>query len=142
MDKVVKKGDKVKVNYVGTLEDGTVFDDSEKHGHPLEFVVGEGQVIPGFDKAVEGMKVGEEKDVKIEAKDAYGEYRDDLLKDVPKSSIPEEAKEGMMLIMNQPDGQQIPVVLKEFRGDMAVIDFNHPLAGKNLIFKIKLVEIY
>ncbi len=141
MDKVAKKGDTVKVNYIGTLEDGTVFDDSEKHNHPLEFKIGEHQVIPGFEKAVEGMKIGEEKTIKLNSSEAYGEYREDLLKEVPKNQIPEEAKEGMILIMNQPDGRQIPVVLKEFKGDMAIIDFNHPLAGKNLNFKIKLLEI-
>ena len=137
-----KKGDKVKVEYEGKLDDGSVFDSSKTHGHPLEFEVGAQMVIPGFDQAIEGMNVGDEKDVKIDAKDAYGEPNSELVKSVPKDKIPAEAlKEGAVLGMTLPNGQQIPAVVKEIGENEVKIDLNHPLAGKNLNFHIKLVEI-
>lgn len=141
----VEKGDKVKVEYEGTFDDGTVFDSSKhgEHSHPLEFEVGAGNVIPGFDSAVIGMKEGEEKDVVIEAKDAYGEYKEELTKEIPRDMLPKDdrVKEGAMLMMANPQGQQFPVVVKELKEDRAKIDFNHPLAGKKLHFKIKVVSI-
>lgn len=142
---VVKKGDKVKVEYEGRFEDGTVFDSSKHgdHSHPLEFEVGSGQVIKGFDDAVVGMEKDEEKEITLKSEEAYGEARDDLKKDVPKTALPEgqEPKEGMVLIMNSPDGRQIPVKIAEVKDEAIVVDFNHPLAGRTLIFKFKIVEI-
>ncbi|MBN2101373.1 MAG: peptidylprolyl isomerase [Candidatus Aenigmarchaeota archaeon] len=140
----VKKGDKVKVDYTGTLDDGTVFDSSthDGHSHPLEFEVGSGQLIKGFDEAVVGMEVDDEKDIHIEAKDAYGDPNPQLMQKVPREHLPkEELKEGMMLAMSLPNGQQIPGTIKEIGEKEVTIDFNHPLAGKALNFKIKLVEI-
>ena len=139
----VQKGNKVKVEYEGKFETGEVFDSSEKAGKPLEFEAGEGQVIPGFDNALIGMEKGEEKEVTIEAKDAYGERREELKQEVPKEKLPQEAelKPGMMLMVGTPDGKQMPVVITEITDKGAMIDFNHPLAGKKLIFKIKLVDI-
>ena len=140
----VKKGDKVKVEYVGTLDDGTVFDSTshEGHSHPLTFVVGSGEIIKGFDDAVVGMEVGEEKEIRIEAKDAYGDPNPQLVQKVPRNELPkEELKAGMTLAMTLPTGQQIPVLIKEINEKEAVLDLNHPLAGKALNFKIKLVEI-
>lgn len=142
----IKKGDKIKVDYEGTFDDGTVFDSSKHgdHSHPLEFEVGSGQVIPGFDAVVLGMEKEEEKEFVIEAKDAYGEYREELMKEVPRDMLPKDdrVKEGAMLMMGNPQtGQQIPVVVKKIEKDKAILDFNHPLAGKRLHFKIKIVEI-
>lgn len=137
----VKKGDKVKVHYTGTFKDGTEFDSSEKHGHPLEFEVGIGQVIPGFDRAVVGMKVGEEKAVVIPSTEAYGDPNPEMVKKIPRDKIPAEAKQGMMLAMNLPNGVQLPAKIVELNEQFALIDLNHPLVGKELHFKLKLMEI-
>lgn len=138
----VKKGDKVKVEYTGTLDDGTVFD-SSKGRDPLEFEVGSGQVIKGFDSAVVGMNKGEEKEVKIKAEDAYGNHNPQLVKKVPKENLPktQDPKVGMFLMLNLPDGQQFPAMISEVADKEVTIDLNHPLAGKNLNFKIKVVEV-
>lgn len=141
----VKKGDKIKVDYTGTLDDGAVFDSSTHgdHSHPLEFEAGTGQVIKGFDEAVLGMNKGEEKAFKIASKDAYGEPVADLVKKVPRQVLPPEPepKAGMMLALKTPDGNQFPAKIKEVTKTEVTIDLNHPLAGKNLNFKIKLVDI-
>ncbi len=141
----VKKGSKIKVEYEGKLDNGEIFDSSlhGDHSHPLEFVVGEGQVIPGFDKAVMGMKMGEEKEFEIEPKEAYGGYDDRLKKDIPKSALPQEQepKEGMVLLLGTPDGKQFPVKIFGVDKENITVDFNHPLAGKKLHFKIKIVEV-
>jgi len=141
----VKKGDKIKVDYTGKLDDGTVFDSSTHgdHSHPLEFVAGEGKVIKGFDDAVMGMEKGEEKEFKIDKKDAYGEHNPEAIKNIPKSALPpgQEPKPGMMLAMATPDGQQIPVKIKDVTETEIVLDANHPLAGKDLTFNIKIVDI-
>ena len=136
-----KKGSKVKVEYTGKFEDGTIFDSSKNHGQPLEFEVGAGMVVPGFDNAVLGMEKGEEKEVTIPAKEAYGEHTDELVKDVPKNKMPEGVEEGMVLGMSLPNGHQIPARVVQVTDSHVKIDLNHPLAGKTLIFEIKLVEI-
>jgi len=137
----VKKGDKIKVEYTGKLEDGTVFDASEKHGQPLEFETGAGQVIKGFDDAVIGMKQGEEKEVNIPSAEAYGEPKPELLKKIPRDQLPkdQDPKVGMVLVMKTPDGQQIPTKIAEVSDTDVTLDLNHPLAGKNLIFNIKII---
>ena len=139
----IKKGDKIKVEYKGTLEDGTIFDSSEKHGKPLEFEAGAGMVIKGFDEAVIGMEKGEEKEIKLQPTEAYGEPRPELMKKIPRDKLPKEPepKPGMMLAMGTPDGKQFPAMIKEVDEKEITIDLNHPLAGKNLNFKIKIVEI-
>ena len=139
----VKKGDKIKVEYTGTLEDGTVFDSSEKHGQPLEFEVGAGQLIKGFDEAVVGMKKGEEKDIKIQPAEAYGDPKPELVKKVPKEQLPAnmELKPGMVLAIALPNGAKVPAAVKEVGDKDITIDLNHPLSGKVLNFKIKLVDI-
>ena len=137
----VKKGDKIKIEYTGTLEDGTVFDSSEKHGQPSEFEVGSGMVIPGFDKAVMGMEKDEEKEVTIQPADAYGEPNPQLVKDIPKDQLPPEAKEGAMLMMQLPNGAKMPAKITKMTEENATLDLNHPLAGKVLKFKIKVVDI-
>ena len=139
----LKKGQKVKVEYEGKLEDGTLFDSSERAGKPLEFTIGEKMVIPGFEAGIVEMKKGEEKEIKISPKDAYGEERKDLVKEVPKDALPkgQEPKEGMMLALQSPDGRQIPAKITKVTDKSIMIDLNHPLAGKTLIFKVKLVDI-
>ncbi len=137
------KGDTVKVNYTGKLEDGSVFDSSENR-EPLEFTMGEGQLIKGFEKAVDGMEAGESTTVNIPSKEAYGERRDDLEMDIAKSELPDEVEpeEGMQLQMKQQEnGQIIPVQITGVADDKVTIDANHPLAGKDLIFDIEVVEV-
>lgn len=141
----VKKGDKIKVDYEGRFESGEVFDSSKHgdHSHPLEFEVGSGQVIKGFDDAVLGMKKGEEKEFKIPAKEAYGEHRKELEQRITKDQLVLDKKPevGMILGLNTPDGRQAAVPVVAVDDDSITLDLNHPLAGKNLIFKIKLVSI-
>ena len=140
----IKKGSKIKVEYEGTLDNGEVFDTS-KGRDPLEFTVGEGKIIPGFENALIGMKKGEEKKIKIESKDAYGETNPELLKKLPKTQLPEDAREkikpGMVLGMKAPDGRQVPVRVTGVGDSDITLDLNHPLAGKNLNFKLKVIDV-
>ena len=138
----VKNGDKVKVEYTGKLDDGTVFDTTQGR-EPLEFEVGSGKVIPGFEKAVEGVEKGAEKNFKIESKDAYGDPNPQLLKKISRTQLPQdqEPKAGMILAVKTPNGQQIPAKITEVTGSDITIDLNHPLAGKNLNFNIKVVDV-
>ncbi|MBU0666699.1 MAG: peptidylprolyl isomerase [Nanoarchaeota archaeon] len=140
---VVKKGDKIKVEYTGTLEDGTVFDSTEKHGNPLEFEVGAGQLIKGFDEGVVGMAKDEEKEISIEPENAYGDYNPEMIKPIPKTQMPpgQEIKLGMILAMALPNGAQMPVKVTAVDDTNVTLDLNHPLAGKKLIFKVKVIEI-
>ncbi|MDX1629602.1 MAG: peptidylprolyl isomerase [Fulvivirga sp.] len=137
-----KKGDKVKVHYTGKLKDGTVFDTSENR-EPLEFELGAGMMIAGFDSAVSGMKVGDKKTADIPVDQAYGEKRDEMVVEVPKKQLPEDLdpEVGQQLAMQQPNGQSIPVVVTKVEDETIEIDANHPLAGKDLVFDIELVEI-
>ena len=141
--KVIKKGDKVKVEYTGSLEDGTVFDSSDQHDAPLEFVVGAGQLIKGFDEAVVGMKIGEEKEITIPPEEAYGPHNPEFVKDMPREMFPEdqEIKPGMVFMVNLEDGRQIAVRVSKVSDGMVTIDLNPPLAGKTLVFKIKVVDV-
>ena len=138
----IKKGDKIKVEYTGTLDDGTVFDTSEGR-EPFEFEVGSGQVIQGFDEAVIGLEIGEEKEVTIEPPEAYGEIDPDLQKIVAREKLPEggEPKPGMIIELRTNDGLRIPGRIIEVTDKDVTIDLNHPLAGKTLIFQIKVVDI-
>lgn len=137
----VKKGDKIKVDYTGSFESGEVFDSSEKHGQPLEFEAGAGMVVPGFDEAVIGMKTGEEKQVTLKPEEAYGMPNEQAIQKVPKDKFPAEAKEGMMIGVPLPNGQQMPAKIVKIDDKEVTIDMNHPMAGKTLIFKIKILEI-
>lgn len=138
----VKKGDKVKVHYTGKLNDGSIFDSSVNR-EPLEFEVGAGMMIAGFDSAVNGMKVGDKKVAEIPAAEAYGEKNDEMVVSVPKAQLPPDLNPevGQQLSMQQPNGQAIPVVVTKVETETIEIDANHPLAGKDLIFDIELVEI-
>ena len=139
----VKAGDQVKVEYVGTFDDGTVFDSSEKHGQPLEFQAGVGQMISGFDNAVVGMKVGEEKNIRLQPAEAYGEHDPQLVQKVSRDQMPEESEPevGMMIAVNTPDGMQLPATITEITEEEITLDLNHPMAGKVLNFNIKVVDI-
>ena len=143
---IVKKGQRVSVDYEGKFDDGEIFDSSKHgdHSHPLTFEVGSGQVIKGFDDAVLGMKIGEEKQFKISPKEAYGEHNPSLKKSLPKNLLPknQEPKAGMTIVLNAPTGQQIPAKITHVSKDSITIDLNHPLAGKSLNFKIKLLDIH
>jgi FKBP-type peptidyl-prolyl cis-trans isomerase 2 len=137
-----KKGDKVKVHYHGKLTNGDTFDSSSGR-EPLEFEIGSGSVIKGFDEGVSGMKVGEKKTINIPVDEAYGERSEDMLIEFPKDRFPKdmEIKEGMQLMMSNGTGQNIPVIVTEVKEDAVILDANHPLAGEELIFDIELVEI-
>jgi peptidylprolyl isomerase len=137
-----KSGDTVKIHYTGTLDDGTQFDSSAGRD-PLEFEVGGGQVIPGFDKAVEGMTVGDNKSVRIEADEAYGPHHDQLVQEVERSVLPDDLdpKEGMALQSSSPDGQITQFMITAVSTETITVDANHPLAGQALSFDIELVDI-
>jgi peptidylprolyl isomerase len=137
-----KTGDTVKIHYTGTLDDGTQFDSSAGRD-PLEFTLGSGQVIPGFDKAVEGMAVGDEKTVNIQPEDAYGPRNDQMVQEVPKNALPDdlEPEAGMGLQARGQDGQVLNLTVISVGDDSITVDGNHPLAGQNLNFDIQLVEI-
>ena len=137
-----KVGDTVRVEYTGKFEDGEVFD-SNKGREPLEFTLGEGKIIPGFEKAVVGMEVDEEKTVKIPPKDGYGEYIEGLVAEVEKERFPENLslEVGRQLVIPQENGSQLIVTITKITDSKVTIDANHPLAGKTLIFDIKLKEI-
>lgn len=140
----VKEGDTVKVHYTGKLKDGSVFDTSRQRNEPLEFTLGQGQLIPGFEKAVVGLTVGDNATVNIPPEEAYGEHREDLEVEVSKSDLPDnvEPEVGMQLQMQQQgSGQAIPVQITEVNDESVILDANHPLAGKDLTFDIELVEI-
>ncbi len=137
-----KSGDTVKIHYTGTLEDGSEFD-SSKGREPLEFSLGSGQVIPGFDKAVDGMSVGDSKTVTIPPDEAYGERNEQMTQEVPKTALPDDMKPevGMQLQSKSPDGQVMNLVVTGVEDDSIRVDGNHPLAGQALTFAIELVEI-
>ena len=137
-----KSGDTVRVHYTGKLDDGTQFDSSAGKD-PLEFSLGAGNVIPGFDNAVEGMAVGDSKSVKIEADDAYGPRHEQLIQDVPRAHLPDEMQPavGMQLQAQGEDGQPIQLIVTAVEEETITVDGNHPLAGQSLNFDIELVEI-
>lgn len=138
----VKKGDTVKVHYHGKLTDGTTFDSSEGR-EPLEFEVGGGMVIPGFDTGVSGMAIGEKKTITIPADEAYGPKQEEMIMEFPKDRFPEDMvpEAGMQLNMSNEQGQNFPVVIVEIRDEVVILDANHPLAGEDLTFDLELVEI-
>jgi peptidylprolyl isomerase len=142
MSDQVKQGDTVRVHYEGRLTNGNVFDSSDG-GDPLEFLVGSGQVIAGFDQGVRGMTVGDKKTIEIEADDAYGQRNDALKNTVPRDSInlDVEPQPGSNLVLQLPDGNEIPIAITEVTDDSITLDANHPLAGENLIFDIEVVGI-
>ena len=138
----VKSGDKVRIHYTGTLNDGTVFDSSQGRD-PLEFTVGSGEIIPGLDKALPGMAVGDKKSVPVPAEDAYGPRNPEGIADIPREQIPADIplEEGIQLQMRTPEGQQLPVTVTKIPDETVTLDANHRLAGEDLTFDIELVQI-
>ncbi|MFC2062765.1 peptidylprolyl isomerase [Chloroflexota bacterium] len=138
---VASDGDTVRVHYTGTLDDGTMFDTS-RESEPLEFTLGGGGIISGFEDAVRGMAVGETKTVTIPSDEAYGPHYSDLLITIERAQIPEDlVKIGQQIPLQRTDGSTTTGVITSILEDSVTIDANHPLAGKDLIFEIKLVEI-
>ena len=137
-----KTGDTVKINYVGTLNDGQMFDSSEGRD-PLEFVVGSGQIIKGLDAAIPGMTVGDKKTVNVPCDQAYGQSNPDARQAVPREQIPADipVAVGTQLQMQTPQGQVVPVTVAEVSDTEVTLDANHPLAGQDLNFDIEVVEI-
>lgn len=137
----VKAGDTVRIHYTGTLSDGTTFD-SSRGREPLEFTLGSGQIIPGLERAIDGMAVGETRQVEVPMNDAYGPVQDDARQAVPRAQIPEHIPldPGTQLQMRDPSGQTMPVRVAEVDAETVVLDANHPLAGEDLKFDVELVE--
>ncbi len=137
-----KAGDTVKVHYKGTLNGGQVFDSSRTR-EPLEFTLGSGMVIPGFDAAVTGLEPGESVTVTIPVDKAYGPYREEMVAAIERDNIPAdfELAVGQRLQMQVPDGEAMAVTITDIQGDMVTLDGNHPLAGQNLTFELELVAI-
>jgi len=136
-----KKDDVVRLNYKGTFANGTVFDSSENHG-PIQFIVGKGMVIPGFEDAVIGMKPGDSKTIEISSENAYGPHRDELVLEIPRDKLPEglEPEIGQRIQFSK-DDQKFELQVVAMSEANVTFDGNHPLAGKDLIFEIELLEI-
>jgi len=137
---MIQNGNTVDVHYTGKHTNGEVFDSSEGKA-PLQFVVGSGQIIPGFENAIIGKNVGDKVTVNIPAADAYGELREDLVVRVPNEQLPGPVEVGMSLQAQAENGMPINVTVKEVNEDHAIIDGNHPFAGKDLIFDIEVVSV-
>jgi len=135
-------GNTVALHYTGTLSDGSVFDSSEGRD-PLSFTLGEGQIIPGLEAAVEGMTEGEEKTVTVACDQAYGDRDPNAMQQIPRDQIPADipTDPGTQLQMQAPNGQAIPVVVTEADESTVTLDANHPLAGKDLTFAVKVVSV-
>ena len=145
---VIEETSTVKVHYTGKFTDGYVFDSSKSvdgderftDKEPLEVELGKGLLIPGFEAALKGMKEGETKTVTIEAKDAYGEVLNERFQEIDRNQVPETVKEGEVLQANGPNGTMV-VVVKEVKENTVVINANHPLAGKDLVFDLEVISI-
>jgi len=137
-----QQGDQVRIHYTGRLDDGTVFD-SSRGREPLEFTIGSGMVIPGFDRAVTGLSVGETRTAIIPPADAYGEFRDELLLTIGREQLPEglDPAVGQELHMTTTSGQVVTVRIQDVMDTQVVLDANHPLAGKQLTFDVELMGI-
>lgn len=140
--KQAKHGDTVKVHYTGKLDDGTVFDSSTSR-EPLEFTIGDGQIIPDFEQAVVGMNPGESKTIRIESESAYGPHNDEMIMVVERNQFPEDFKPevGQQFKVRNADGQVSVVSVIDFTEKTVTLDANHPLAGKDLTFDIQLVDV-
>tara|TARA_B110001454_G_C12400416_1_gene300629 strand:+ start:90 stop:536 length:447 start_codon:yes stop_codon:yes gene_type:complete len=138
----VKENSTIKVNYTGKLSNGQIFDTSEGK-EPIEFVLGQGRLIPGFEKGLIDMKLNEKKTIEIAKDQAYGDVNDNLIQEVKKTELPQdmEPKVGMGLVSKSPEGQEINLMVVEVKEESIVIDGNHPLAGHDLIFDVEVVEI-
>lgn len=142
MAREAQSGDRVTVHYTGTLDDGTVFD-SSREGEPIEFELGTGEVIDGFDQAVAGLEVGESREIRLEPDEAYGQRSDDLVIDVDRDDLPEDLdpEVGQTLAVEGADGEEMAAWVAEVGEDAITVDLNHPLAGRSLTFEVELLEI-
>lgn len=140
MAREAQSGDRVQVHYTGTLDDGTVFD-SSREGEPIEFELGTGEVIQGFDRAVTGLEVGDSREVELEPEEAYGQRSDDLVIDVDRSDLPEDLdpEVGQTLAVEGADGEEMAAWVAEVGEESITVDLNHPLAGRELTFEVELV---
>lgn len=136
----IKNGDRIRIHYKGTLKEGDQFDSSYERGDPLEFTAGSSELIPGVSEAVIGMEVGDKKTVDIAPERGYGERHEEMMVRVKREQLPEGSDLGTMLQLETPEGA-VQVVLTAFEDDEAVLDGNHPLSGKDLVFEIEIVEI-
>ncbi|WP_405605051.1 peptidylprolyl isomerase [Polaribacter sp. Asnod1-A03] len=138
----VKENNTVKVNYTGKLSDGQIFDTSEGK-EPIEVTLGQGQLIPGFEQGLIDMKLNEKKTISITKDEAYGDVNEALIQEVDKANLPQdmEPKVGMGLVSKTPDGQEMNLMIVEVKEESVVIDGNHPLAGRDLVFDLEVVEI-
>jgi peptidylprolyl isomerase len=141
-DAKIAKGSRVAIAYVGTLEDGEVFDKTEE-GNPLMFTIGAGEILPVFEEAIIGLKMGDEKEIHLEPKDAYGDKNPNLMQEVPKNLVEGkiELEKGKKIMFSTPDGHKAYAEIVYFSGESVRLDFNHPLAGKSLNFHIKVLEV-
>ena len=135
-----KAGDTVRVHYRGTLSDGSEFDSSAGR-EPIEFVAGEGQVIPGFDSAVLALDLGGKTTVTIPAAEAYGEHDPESMQRFPLTAFPSPPEVGWAVELGGPNGERIPAIVAEVGPEEVTLDFNHPLAGQDLTFELELVEV-
>jgi FKBP-type peptidyl-prolyl cis-trans isomerase 2 len=139
---MIKEGSKVKAHYTGRLTNNEEFDSSLKEGGaPIEFVIGQGQLIPGFENGILGLAPGDKKTIEVSAVEAYGEYRDELLVTVPKSNAPQGVQVGQSLQANMQNGEMVTFMVREINDDNVIVDANHPLAGQKLIFDLELISI-
>jgi len=140
---IAKNGDKVKVHYIGTLKDGTEFDNSRTRGEGLEFTIGDGRLLKGFNDTVDGLKVGETKKVDLEAKEAYGEYQENALITVKKAEFPKDMEFILEGVVQGQDAQGRPIQgqIVKIEEEEVELNMNHPLAGEDLAFEIELLEI-
>jgi FKBP-type peptidyl-prolyl cis-trans isomerase 2 len=138
---MIKQGSKVKAHYTGKLTNEEIFDTSLMEGRdPLEFTVGEGQLIQGFESGILGLNTGDKKTIQIKPEEAYGEYRDDMVMVVPKTNTPEGVQEGQTLQANI-NGEVVPFMVRQVNENDVVLDANHPLAGQTLIFEVEILDV-
>jgi FKBP-type peptidyl-prolyl cis-trans isomerase 2 len=137
---MITQGSTVEVHYTGRFIDGEIFDSSEGKD-PLQFQVGSGQIIPGFEEAIMGKNIGEKVSITIAPEQAYGQLREDLIVEVPVDKMPGTVEVGQLLQADGGDGQVVQVIVKEVKEEVIVIDGNHPLAGQDLLFDIEVVSI-
>jgi FKBP-type peptidyl-prolyl cis-trans isomerase 2 len=138
---MIKNGSKVKAHYTGKLTNEQVFDSSLMEGRePLEFVIGQGQLIQGFESGIMGLNVGDKKTIEVNPDEAYGQYRDDMVMTVPISNTPQGVQEGQTLQANI-NGEMVSFMVKEVNENEVIVDANHPLAGQKLIFEIEILEV-
>lgn len=138
----IENGDTVRIEYTGKLTDGTVFDQTEDE-KPFQFTVGSGDVIPGFEEAIKGMEEEQEKSVTIKASNAYGERDESRVQQYSRDTLPDDfnPEKGQVLALQDQEGRQIPVSVVDFTDETITVDLNHPLAGEDLVFDIKILEI-